>query len=598
MVQFIRFIPLYILLFIQPACTSATSEQSTLSSEGDYGSMNKQISHLIKKKMSKNDITGLSIAVVDGQKIVLAEGFGWADKKNKIKATPETVYRVGSITKLFTVTAVMQLAEQGALQIDQPLQEVLPQFSIKSRFGSTDKITLRNIMTHHSGLPTNFTKGMWAEKPEKFTRLVEQIQDEYTAYPPDTIFCYSNIGITLLGHAVQEVSGQPYEELIDRKVLRPLGMSDSYIADTLRNEPQSSKAYSDDVESITMPLRDLPAGGLNSTVLDLANFAKMVFAGGRFGGRRIIKAETLDKMMQFQDGNALFDLGKQIGLGWFLEEENSEDAGLTAMHGGDTFLFHSMLMTIPRHQLAVIVLANSELAHSAVFEIAEESLQLALVAKAGIRRSDKEKLSNTELPAKPEDLKNFPGYYSSDEGVIQIIREDDELKLVSNDDSLDLVLHGDDQYYLQYKLLGLFPLNLGGLEKIGIRHSVLNGQEVLLGEYEDKKMFLGEKIIVTPVAAAWKSRTGSYAIVNPSPGILYKDLELYLEDGFLMLHFSVQLPYQKEAGEVRQVALRVVDDNNAVIHGLGTGFGDTIRVVHQDDEELLSWSGFLLRKAL
>lgn len=598
MAHFITFLSILTCFFFQTACTTvAPPSQSTIPTQGDYSSLPEQISRFITKKMYKNDVMGLSVAVVNDQKIVWAKGFGWADKKNRIKATPETVYRVGSITKLFTVTAAMQLVEQGKLDIDQPLHTILPQFSIRSRFGNTDKITPRNIMTHHSGLPTDYMQGMWSEKPEEFTRLVDLMKDEYTAYAPDTLFCYSNVAMTLLGHAVQEVSGQPYGKLIAQKLLLPMEMTDSYIANTLREKPQSSKGYADSEETKAMPLRDLPAGGLNSTVLDLANFAKMIFAGGRFGNQQIITTETLDEMLRFQDGGAPFDLGKQMGLGWFLEKQKDDDAGLKAMHGGATFLFHSMLMTLPRHQLAVIVLANSESAESIVPELAEETLKLALQVKTGIVIPDDDKNnSDAELPARPEDLDTFPGYYASGGGVVEITRDGDQLNLTSDGDTLDLIRHRDGQYYLQYKVLGLFPIELEGLAELGITHAKLDGREVLVGNYRGHKMFSGEKIEPQSIAASWKNRTGAYEVIHLQSGLILINPELRLIDGFLMFRFGARLPFQNDDEEVSQVALNTIDDLNAVVQGLGSGLGDTIRVVHQNGEELLSWSGFLLRR--
>jgi len=597
MTALMTFLSIITCFFFPTTCLSASlPAQSPVLKHVDYSSMREEIYRLIKKKMEKNDIVGLSIAVVDGQKIVWADGFGWADKIKKIKATPETVYRVGSITKLFTATAAMQLAEQGKLDIDQPLQKVLPQFSIKSRFKTTGSITPRNIMTHHSGLPTDYIRGMWTEEPEDFTRLVDLLRDEYTAYPPDTIFSYSNIGATLLGHAVQQVSGQPYGEYIQEKLLVPMEMSDSYIAKTLKNDPQSSKGYAESEESIAMPLRDLPAGGLNSTVLDLANFAKMVLAGGRFNGQQVIKAETLDEMLRFQDGDAPFDLGQQIGLGWFLEQQDGEKQGLKAMHGGDTFVFHSMLITLPRYQLAVIVLANSALSANSVHDIAEDALGMALETKTGIKRKAAVKLSDTELPTPPEDLISFPGYYSTGDSVLEIARVDDQLKLISNGDTLNLVLREDGQYHLKYKLLGLFAVDLEGLDELGITHAEINGREVLLGSFRGQKSFFGEKMIVHPIPVSWKSRTGAYEMLNPGSGILFKNLELKIEHGFPVVQYTTQIPHQKEADEEGQVALQVISDQIAVMYGLGSGAGETIRVVHQNGEELLSWSGFLFRK--
>ncbi|WP_457575357.1 serine hydrolase domain-containing protein [Desulfomarina sp.] len=535
------------LIFPLTGIAAPPPAHSPEAAQADYRTMHREISRLIRKQMKKNDIVGLSIAVVDNQNTVWAEGFGWADRKNKIRATPQTVYRVGSITKLFTATAAMLLAEQNRLDIDQPLRVILPQFHMKSRFKRTGDITPRNIMTHHSGLPTDYNRGMWEEEPEDFTRLVDLLHDEYTAYPPDTIFCYSNIGMTLLGHAIQEVSRQPYSEFIDRKLLMPLEMFHSSIFKTLQNDPQSSKGYSDDEEAKILPLRDLPAGGLNSTVLDLANFTKMVFAGGRFGRQQIIQKETLDKMLHFQDGNAPFDLGRQMGLGWFLKQQNHENRGLKAMHGGDTFLFHSMLITLPRYQLAVIVLANSESSANSVHDIAEDALNMALEIKTGIKRKATEKLAETELPTPPEDLISFPGYYSTSNTTVKITRDGDQLKLINDDDTLNLVLREDGQYHLQYKLLGLFPIDLEGLDELGITHTEINGREVLLARFRGQKIYFGEKIVISPIPASWKSRTGSYRMLHPTPGLQFKNMQLKIEHGFLALHYTIKLPLGEEA---------------------------------------------------
>lgn len=597
MAIFIAFISIFTCFFFPTTGISAPPPtRSGVASQVDYRSMRQKISQLIEKQMKENDIVGLSIAVVDGQKTVWADGFGWADRKNKIRAAPETVYRVGSITKLFTVTAAMQLAEQGKLDIDQPLEKVLPQFSIKSRFKKAGRITPRNIMTHHSGLPTDYNRGMWTEEPEDFTRLVDLLRDEYTAYPPDTIFCYSNIGMTLLGHSIQEVSGQPYSEFIDRQLLTPLEMFHSYIFKTLPNIRQSSKGYSHDEESRIIPLRDLPAGGLNSTVLDLANFTKMVFAGGRFGRQQIIQKETLDKMLHFQDGNAPFDLERQMGLGWFLEQQSNEKPDLKAMHGGDTFLFHSMLITLPRYQLAVIVLANSESSANSVHDIAENALEMALETKTGTKRKATVKLSDTELPIPPEDLISFPGYYSAGDTIVQITRDDDQLKLTSDDDTLNLVLREDGRYHLQYKLLGLFSIDVDGLDELAITHTRIKDREVLLARFHGQNMFFGEKIVPGPIPASWKSRTGVYKMVHPTSGLMFNDLQLKLEHGFLVLQYTIKLPYRAEAEESGQITLETAGDRLAVIHGLGPGTGDVVRVLYRNGEELLSWSGFLFHR--
>ena len=124
-----------LLLFVLAGCAAMPPKPETMA-RNDYTYTREYISWLVRKEMKKNDVTGLSVALVDDQRVVWAEGFGFADLANQRPATPETIYRVGSISKLFTATAAMQLVEQGKLDIDQPLQRYLQEFSARSRFGS------------------------------------------------------------------------------------------------------------------------------------------------------------------------------------------------------------------------------------------------------------------------------------------------------------------------------------------------------------------------------------------------------------------------------------------------------------------------------
>ncbi|MFZ0256463.1 MAG: serine hydrolase domain-containing protein [Gammaproteobacteria bacterium] len=578
---------------LQPA---RTLQRPTELTRGDYSENRQYITRLIEDKMVEHDIVGLSIALVDDQHVVWAEGFGWADEQRKIKATPETVYRTGSITKLFTATAAMQLDEQGRMDIDQPLQNALPQFAIKSRFPNAGPVTPRNIMTHHSGLPSDYLNGMWTEKPAEFTQLVVRLKEDYMAYPPDTILSYSNAGMTLLGHAVQHVSGRPYGEQIEQALLVPMGMSHSYIAATLKDDRRSSKGYSDNKEITALPLRDLPAGGLNSTVLDLARLTQMVFANGRAGQWQILKSETLNEMLRYQDGEAPFDLEKRVGLGWFLDDQFGSEAGLIAAHDGGTFLFHSSLMTLPRHQLAVVVLANSASAAPAVTAIAEEALKLALETKTGIRVQEPKEVSAKGLPARTEDLQAFPGHYSTPLGLVEIERRGDRLKVIADDESFNLVRREDGHYHLQYKLLGLWPVGLGVLGELGLTHGEVAGCDVLIAHHEGHEVLAGEKILPKAVPEAWSARVGHYEVIDPQPGLTLKDVALHSEEGLLVLEFGIQLPHLPNEDDTERLALVAVNDREAVVHGLGRGKGGNVQVTRRSDEELLSYSGFLLRR--
>jgi CubicO group peptidase (beta-lactamase class C family) len=223
-----------------------------------YKAVKEKMTEIIKQELEKTNAVGLSIALVDDQQIVWAQGFGYQDKENQIPATENTIYQVASITKLFTVLAAMQLAEQEKLDIDQPLQKYLRDFSMKSRFASNQPITARTIMTHHSGILSDHLKGCMS-KP--YSSLVKDLQDEYVAFPPNYIFSYSNAAFTLLGHTVATVSKKEYSDYIQDELLCPIGMQHSFIANfPSADNPLMSKNYSKGQEDKAYPLRDIPAG--------------------------------------------------------------------------------------------------------------------------------------------------------------------------------------------------------------------------------------------------------------------------------------------------------------------------------------------------
>lgn len=290
---------------------AAAATRPETAADADYQAMGQEISLLIEEQMGKKEVTGLSIALVDDQKIVWSAGFGFADEVNRVPARPETIYRAGSIANLFTATAVMQLAEQSKLDINEPLETYLPEFSVKSRFAGDGSISPRTIMTHHSGLPAELYKGMFASNPEPFENILDKIQDNYVTSPPNTVMSYSNLGISLLGIALERITGQAYAAYMDAAIFSPLGMSHSSFSQSPDQSPLSSKGYQRGEEGVEFPLRDLPAAGLNTSVLDLSRFMQMIFANGRSGERQIIKADTLAEMLRPQNGHVPLDLDER-----------------------------------------------------------------------------------------------------------------------------------------------------------------------------------------------------------------------------------------------------------------------------------------------
>lgn len=563
---------------------------------GDYQSVTQHIDRLVEYEMRKHDVVGLSIALIDDQRVVWAKGFGYADQAKNVPATPETVYRVGSISKLFTATAAMQLAEQGRLDIDKPLQTYLPQFSIKSRFPNAGPITPRTMMTHHSGLPSDFARGMWTEKgnPKSFNTVTSDLKDEFVSFPPNYVFSYSNLAVTLLGSAIEQVSGADFATYLERSVLRPIGMEHSAFS-TRPDDALMSKGYRDGVETSEPALRDVPAGGLNSNVLDLGRFLQMVFADGRANGREILKASALAEMLRPQNGDVALDQNFHIGLGWILSglgDIDFKDAGPIAHHGGATMLYRSQLIALPEHKLGVVVLANSESAGVVINKIATTALALALEAKAGIRQPQRTKPATTMSIPSAEDLQRYPGYYATDFGFAKVTRNGDRLYAEALGKQFELIPRGPGLLGLQYKLLGVFPIEIEQLEMFGLSRARVQGHEVLYAEDRGRRLLVAEKITPPSVSQTWKERVGEYEILNGQGdafAAMLKKIKLDYRDGFLLLELST-----RDGDQILPIV--PISETEALYMGLGRGRQETIRVLTIDGEEHAASSGYVLRK--
>ena len=204
-----------ILALFGSACSispKAPATQSFLS--GDYSPVIDYLKEYLPVQVNKHKFTGLSVALVDDQKIVWSEGFGFADKAGDRRATRSTAYRAGSVSKLFTAMAIMKLHEEQKVDLDASIKASVPEFDLKTRFGSIDGITLRNILSHHAGIPGNLLDGMWTTEPDSFKTVSSKLNRYYAAYPPNTVFAYSNAGYSVAGHAVENSSGIPFTHYI------------------------------------------------------------------------------------------------------------------------------------------------------------------------------------------------------------------------------------------------------------------------------------------------------------------------------------------------------------------------------------------------
>ncbi len=539
----------------------------------------------IQKEMKSTKTVGLSIALVDSQEVVWSEGFGFADKESKVKATAQTIYRVGSISKLFTATSVMQLAENGKINIDNSMQTYIPEFKIKSRFENQGTITPRNVMTHHAGLPSDVYYQFFSTNPDPFPSIVKLLNEEYTCTQPNTIFSYSNPGYTLLGVLVEKASGEDFYDYTQKHLFEPMQMKNS----GFRLSPEMKKLYSKGYASkkaFDEPLiRDVPAGMLQSNVLDLANFIKMTFNNGNFDGKQILKAETLKEMQTKQNVNCALDLNFKIGLCWWINPAKWEYAGNYAEHGGDTYVYHGMLSTLTTQKIGVVVLLNTAEGGRLAGKISAEILAKYLEFKKGLKAPETKAIDKKVLTISNEKIKNISGQYILGTDLFDI--KAGENKLISKQGPAKLVFKpiDNDMFNVKAVLFGFIPVKVKGQE---FKFKKINGTDYVLFKREKSDtMVIGVRASKSNISEVWKKRMGKYEITNDTAKFaLFSNIEMEEKDGFIVLKGK---DFTKSA---TSIVLKPINDNEVIVDGIGRGTGNTF--IFKDDEMYLS--GLKLKK--
>jgi CubicO group peptidase (beta-lactamase class C family) len=509
--------------FLLSACASGPPPAQPVA-RGDHAAVKQQLQAFINQQMQAERVAGLSIALIDDQQTVAAWGQGWADANAKRPADGQTLYRMGSISKLFTNTAAMQLVAQQRLALDAPLQQVLPWFHLGDEQAAAP-ITLRQLMTHHSGLPRDTDSGMWMDTAvapaTDFRAMLRGLADEPRAAPPGLVLAYSNIGLDLVGAAVEAASGRSFEEQMQTAVLQPLGMHTASFGTRAPDHPLMATGHLRGVAQKEPALRDVPAGGLSASVSDMARFVAMQFAAGRnAGGEVVLPQAEWAEMLRPQNANVPLDADLRIGLGWMFSTfgmDTVKGGGPVAHHAGATFYFRSQLMVLPEQRLGVVVAANDGAALSVVNRVAQRALALLLEAKTGFRQSAPEP-GFRPAPQPWSDAQRSAvhraclGDYATLAGPVTIVAKSSDLKAVmgAGEQTLELQEGEDGRLGLRYRVLGLWTVNLGPLGELGLRCEKVAGRDVLIGVVDGQRLLVGERLparVALPAAAAsWVGR--------------------------------------------------------------------------------------------
>ena len=312
---------------------------------------------LIPSQLRNRNIAGAVVSVVKDGQVLFQTGYGYADVEEKKPVLPDqTLFRPGSISKLFTATAVMQLVEQGKLDLDRDVNDYLD-FPIPKTY--PEPVTLRQLLTHTGGFEETLKNLFVAHesdvKPLR-TYLVNQMPARI--FPPGKVPSYSNYGFTLAGYIVERVSSEKFDRYVDDHILKPLRMTNSTFDQPLppRLGPQMSKGY---LNASKKPrdfefVQAAPAGALSTTAADMTRFMLAFLQDGTVDGVAILKPETVRQMQTRQ-----FELHPMIcGLGITFMEYWMNPVRVIG-HGGDTVYFHSDMVLVPDAHVGYFISYNS-----------------------------------------------------------------------------------------------------------------------------------------------------------------------------------------------------------------------------------------------
>jgi CubicO group peptidase (beta-lactamase class C family) len=335
-----------------------------------------------------HEIPGISMAVIHDQDLLWAQGFGFADLEGRTPATPQTVYSICSISKLFTSVGVMRLRDEGKLRLDDPISTSLDWFDIKDTYPDAPPVTVEGLLTHSSGLPRESDYPYWSPPDFPFPtheQIVERLAQQEELYPAFEYFQYSNLGLTLAGELISALSGQDYSTYIRTHILEPLEMESTTteipVAEHGRRMARGYTATRRDgareAVGVFQARGIAPAAGYASTVEDLARFASWQFRVLHHDADEILGRNTLREMYRVHWVDP--DWETKWGLGFATWRTNDKTH---VGHGGSCPGYRSSFSLDPKAMIAAILMANASGVDAGKFTARAQSIVGPAVAAA------------------------------------------------------------------------------------------------------------------------------------------------------------------------------------------------------------------------
>lgn len=427
---------------------------------------------------------GLAVAVVKGSDVVFARGYGLRDVEKQLPVTPQSLFAIGSSTKAFTALSVAMLVDEGKLEWDQPVRDVLPSFRLHDDV-ATNRATVRDLLAHRTGLPRHDL--MWYGSPLSRREIFDRLRYLEPSKDFRETWQYQNLMYLTAGYLIGELSGMSWEEFVRERIFKPLGMTGSNFstADSQRMADHAVPCIEKDDAIQPIPFRELPevapAGAINSNLDDMAKWVAFHLNGGKAGGKQLVSPGNVQELhmphMVMSDPLKYPELlHMSYGMGWFIQPYRGHNH---VHHGGNIDGFSALVSFLPREQIGVVAFANqngSSLPTLATFNVFDrllglepadwnarfwqDHLEFKAATKRGQAKAEAERKPNapsTHALAEYAGEYNHPGY-----GVLTIAEANEKLTLCFNGLELPLKHMHYDVFQARYELFDMdLPISFG-----------------------------------------------------------------------------------------------------------------------------------------
>ena len=513
-----------------------------------YNDVIEKLSDAIEYEIKDKNLNAISIAIIKQNDFFWAAGFGFIDKEKKIKADENTIYRVGSVSKLFTDIAIMKKRESGDIDIDLPIQNYLPKFNPENIYND-EPITLRQLMSHRAGILREPAYGNYfSDNETSLKKTVESVNNSSLIHPPGTITKYSNAGIAVVGYTLEKVFQKPYIEFMQENILTPLGMNDSSFKfkNSMSLNLAEATMWSYDGRSFKAPRFELgmvPAGSLYSSVTDLAKFVNMIFSDGSINGKKFVHPNTLTEMFTPQ-----FTTSKMngYGIGFRISKHNSYKM---ISHGGAIYGYSTQLSALPEPKIGVVVASSVDISNSIARKISSYALDLLIAKEKRLALPEYVKTK----PIEKEIQENLIGHYENEANRITIKKI--EKKIILENDYFEVPIKEFNS-----KFISDGKINQGGIL------IELNGDNLIVNKKEYKKV---AKISDPDFPNEWLGLIGEYGwdhnilYVYEDEGDLWVLIE-WIEKNKLIQESKSLFKFPKKTGMYRNEKLNFKINENGI----------------------------------